>query len=110
MTERFDQTLRFIEAVERTQSANEVEDCLLDLAAGFGFSAVFGGVVPTRRLSPAEVTSRILFQRFPVEWAERYNTRGYVFRDPIVHRLRYDRMPSNGVRHITHARDAVTSL
>ncbi len=36
---------------------------------------------------------RILLQRLPLEWTRRYNDKGYVFRDPIVHRLQMDREP-----------------
>lgn len=93
MKERFDQTWRFIEAVESRPTTAAVEDCLLDLAASCGFTAIFGGIVPTQRIPPAEIASRILFQHFPTSWADRYNDNGYVFRDPIVHRLRYDRGP-----------------
>lgn len=93
MKERFNQTWQFIEAVERAPTAASVERCLLNLAGRLGFTAIFGGIVPFRRLPPAEVSARILFQHFPVEWADRYNSKGYLFRDPIVHRLRSDRMP-----------------
>lgn len=74
-------------------TAAAVEHCLLEVAARFGFTAIFGGIVPIKRVPKAEIASRILFQHFPVEWAGRYSRQGYVFRDPIVHRLRYDRTP-----------------
>ncbi len=93
MKPRLDQTLLFIDAVEQTQNAAELEDCLMGLAASFGFTTIFGGIVPTRRVPPAEVAARTLFQRVPPEWAERYNSRGYLFRDPIVHRLGGERAP-----------------
>lgn len=79
--------------MERTPTTAAVEHCLLELAASFGFTAIFGGIVPIRRVPLEELPSRILFQHFPTEWADRYNGMGYVFRDPIVHRLRRDRMP-----------------
>lgn len=66
---QLDRTWQFIEAIERTRSAAEVEDCLIALAAGFGFTTIFGGIVPPQRLPPAEIASRTLFQRFPLEWA-----------------------------------------
>jgi len=91
--DRFYQTVGFIEAVEKAQSAIEVEECLLAFAASFGFTSVFGGIVPLRPVPLDEMPSRILFQRFPEGWAERYNDNGYVLRDPIVSRLIYDRAP-----------------
>lgn len=93
MTEAIDQTWRFIERVERSTDAGEVEQCLIEIASNYGFSTLFGGIVPSPQVPPEEIKSRILFQRFPLEWAGRYNDRGYVFRDPIVHRLQYDRNP-----------------
>jgi LuxR family transcriptional regulator, quorum-sensing system regulator BjaR1 len=86
-------TWHFLERVERAHDAVGVEDCLLEIGKDYGFSSVFGGIVPNCCISPAEVEKRILFQRFPKEWATRYNDRGYVLRDPIVHRLQTDRNP-----------------
>jgi LuxR family quorum sensing-dependent transcriptional regulator len=82
-----------MEAVEQTRTAAEIEDCLLGLAAEFGFTGLFGGVVPTRPAPLAELRSRILFQRFPAQWLDRYSRRGYVFRDPIIQHLFHERMP-----------------
>lgn len=93
MKEKLDQTWRFLQCVERANDAAGVEDCLLEIGKDYGFSSVFGGIVPNYSASPAEVEERILFQRFPEEWAIRYNDRGYVLRDPIVHRLQSDRSP-----------------
>ena len=88
---RLDRTFRFIERIERCPEADALERCLLDVGAEYGFSALFGGFVPNSRVPPEEIEARILFQHFPEEWAARYNDRGYVFRDPIVHRLQHDR-------------------
>lgn len=93
MKEQFDRTWRFLQEVDSRHSAAEVEACLLELAASFGFTTIFGGIVPTRPAPPAEIASRILFQRLPAEWAKRYTDNGYAFLDPVVHRLHRDRMP-----------------
>jgi LuxR family quorum sensing-dependent transcriptional regulator len=93
LTESLDRTWQFIESIERSSDAAGVESCLLEIAEQYGFSSIFAGIVPTSRLTPEEIGSRVLFQRFPSEWAGRYNERGYVFRDPIVHRLQTDRAP-----------------
>lgn len=83
----------FIERIARSSDAASVEDCLLEVASSFGFSGAFGGIVPTRRLNRSETDARIMLQRLPLEWTRRYNDKGYVFRDPIVHRLQMDREP-----------------
>lgn len=93
MRENLDHTWRFLERVERAHDAAGVENCLLEIGKDYGFSSVFGGIVPNYSLPPAEVAERIFFQHFPKEWAIRYNDRGYVLRDPIVHRLQSDRNP-----------------
>lgn len=94
--------------MERVPTPDAIEGCLLELAENFGFTAIFGGIVPIKRMPQAEVCSRILFQHFPNEWANRYNRKGYVFRDPIVHRLHYDKMPfswSDAYRSCSRAGD-----
>lgn len=93
MSDRLSQTVRFIEAVEQTRTAADIEDCLLGLAAGFGFTGLFGGIVPTRPAPPAELRSRILFQHFPAQWLDRYSSKGYVFRDPVIQHLFHERAP-----------------
>jgi LuxR family quorum sensing-dependent transcriptional regulator len=93
MTEHLVKTWDFIEPMEQAQDAAGVEDCLLELARLFGFTSVFGGVVPGPHTSPSEVPSSILIQRMPDESTRRYNGRGYVFRDPIVRQLQFARAP-----------------
>lgn len=93
MSKTLEQTWQFVESIERSNNSADVEHCLLTIAANYGFSAIFAGIVPTAQIPPKEVKSCILFQRFPTEWADRYHERGYVFRDPIVHRLQHDRTP-----------------
>ena len=79
--------------MEQTRTAAEIENCLLRLAARFGLTGVFAGVVPTRRAPLGELRSRILFQRFPAQWLDRYSRKGYVFRDPIIQQLLRERAP-----------------
>jgi LuxR family transcriptional regulator, quorum-sensing system regulator BjaR1 len=93
LSEHLEQIWQFIEHVERSSNAAEVERCLLEVAARYGFHSIFSGIVPTSRVSIQEIKSRIIFQKMPSEWSERYNGRAYVFRDPIVHRLRIDPSP-----------------
>lgn len=86
-------TWRFIEQIERAERKEDVEHALLELAALYGFSTLFAGLVPdlNASLRPRDVESKILFQNFPTEWAERYNASNYVLRDPIVQRLQDER-------------------
>jgi LuxR family transcriptional regulator, quorum-sensing system regulator BjaR1 len=93
MSDRFERTLCFIDAIEKAQSTEEAERCLLAFAAGLGFTSIFGGIVPLRPIPLAELPSRIIFQALPNQWAARYNASGYVFRDPVVTHLLHQRTP-----------------
>ncbi|MGA0565168.1 helix-turn-helix transcriptional regulator [Ancylobacter sp. VNQ12] len=86
-------TWDFIERMEQAPDALSVERCLMDLAELFGFTSVFGGVVPGQEVTREEIPSRIIIQRMPIEWARRYNNHDYVFRDPIVSHLQSARAP-----------------
>ena len=88
-------TWAFVKAVERAPDLSGVQSSLINFASQFGFTSAFGGCVPQlqQRSASQDIKSRILVQRFPREWASRYNSRNYVFRDPIVHRLQHDRSP-----------------
>jgi LuxR family transcriptional regulator, quorum-sensing system regulator BjaR1 len=90
---RLRKTWDYIERIGQAADTSHVEACLLDVASGFGLTSIFGGVVPEQRLSRLDVEARILLQHFPDEWARRYNDGAYVFRDPVVHRLKADRNP-----------------
>lgn len=95
MKENLDRAYRFIECIERSSDAVAVERCLLDVGTNYGFSTIFGGIVPNCHISQEEISARTLFHHLPSEWASRYNDRGYLFRDPVVHRLQRDRDPFN---------------
>jgi LuxR family quorum sensing-dependent transcriptional regulator len=93
LSNRLSQTVHFIEAVEQAKTATEIEDCLLRLARRFGLTGLFAGIVPTRPAPLAELRSRILFQRFPAPWIDRYSRKQYVFCDPIIQHLLHERAP-----------------
>lgn len=93
MTAHLMKTWDFIERMELALDAPGVEDCLLELAGLFGYTSIFGGVVPDPQTPGSDVPSRILVQRMPSEWTKRYNGRGYVFRDPVVTYLHHARAP-----------------
>lgn len=93
MTQHLVKTWDFIERMEQAPNATGIERCLLDLAGLFGFTSVFGGVVPDSDTPRTDIGSRILIQRMPSEWMKRYNERDYVFRDPIVAHLQDARTP-----------------
>lgn len=86
-------TWDFVERIEQSPDAAGVEHCLVELAGMFGFTTVFGGVVPSDTTPSSEIASRILIQCMPPAWTKRYAERNYVFRDPIVTHLQSARVP-----------------
>ncbi|MBN9489793.1 MAG: LuxR family transcriptional regulator [Alphaproteobacteria bacterium] len=80
-------------AMRAAADNQDVAAALLGICSAFGVSAIFGGIVPSRTLPPRAIASRILIQEMPPGWVERYNSRGYVYRDPIVDRLQSERSP-----------------
>ena len=88
-----DKTWQFIQAINAAVDVSGVEKALTSVVRAFGYTSIFGGIVPMKHASPKDIPSKILVQRLPREWAGRYNRRGYVFRDPIVERLQADREP-----------------
>lgn len=82
-----------VNAISAAQTPAEIGNQLVRLATGFGFSSVYGGLVPRGRTVKREIAPLTLVQHLPKDWAWRYNERGYLFRDPIFHRLQTDPQP-----------------
>lgn len=82
-----------VNAIAAAQTPAEIGSQLVRLARGFGFSSVYGGLVPRRRTPRLEIVPLTLVQHVPEDWARRYNERGYLFRDPVFHRLQSDAQP-----------------
>lgn len=80
-------------AIAAAQTPAEIGRLLVRLAKTFGFSSVYGGLVPRGRTSRREIVPLTLVQYMPDNWAQRYNERGYLFRDPVFHRLQSDPQP-----------------
>lgn len=88
-----EKTWRLIRDFEEAVDENAIDLILKKITKPLGLTSLFSGIVPPRVLPMKDVLRRILVQRFPDEWADRYNRKGYVFRDPIVERLQFDDKP-----------------
>ncbi|VVC57300.1 protein of unknown function (plasmid) [Beijerinckiaceae bacterium RH AL1] len=62
-------TWDYVETIGQAEDKSGVQAALLNVASQFGLTTVFGGLVPTERLSRPEIDARILLQHFPPEWA-----------------------------------------
>jgi LuxR family quorum sensing-dependent transcriptional regulator len=78
-----------IMGIERSSDSAAVKEQLIRTAMTFGFSSIFAGWLPSIRplLDSDQIAARVLLSTMPSLWQARYFERGYVFRDPIVHRL-----------------------
>jgi LuxR family quorum sensing-dependent transcriptional regulator len=78
--------------IEQSTDKGSMQECLVNIAKSFGFTSVFGGIVPqnTIRGSRIEIEARAVVQHFPAGWAARYVEQNYLPRDPIVQRLQRD--------------------
>lgn len=86
---------QFVEAIEQADDVSAVAEVLVDVAAQYGFSSVFGGLLPRggEPRSFSRLRPLILVQHVPAAWAERYNQGDYLFRDPVFRRLCEDMNP-----------------
>ena len=88
-----DNTSQFLRDLNAASDKHAIERVLLEIARPLGITLIGGGIVPSPRTPMREIRRKMLLQRFPGEWADRYNGRGYVYRDPVVERLQVDRAP-----------------
>ncbi|OYU86100.1 MAG: LuxR family transcriptional regulator [Bradyrhizobiaceae bacterium PARB1] len=93
MTDLFWRTWEIISLIEQAADQSAIQDSLINIAKSYGFSSVFGGIVPPGDIenSKAEIQTRAVVQYFPKGWAARYVDQNYLPRDPIIGRLQKDR-------------------
>jgi LuxR family quorum sensing-dependent transcriptional regulator len=79
-----DQTLRYIHRVNRAQTPGEVCAALLETLSEYGFEHVLAGTIPVPGSSKKQQEANVLLHRWPMEWWDRYFSRGYLFVDPAI--------------------------
>jgi LuxR family quorum sensing-dependent transcriptional regulator len=82
-----DQTLQHIRDLDRAHSPGEVCAILLRAVGQFGFQNVLAGSIPVPGLSRRQQEAHVLLHEWPVEWSERYFSKGYLYRDPTIRRV-----------------------
>lgn len=88
-----DQTLEFIQAVDRARSQADVSAALLDAARRFGFQHILAGTIPNIGSSRRQQLSHVVLDHWPQEWTRRYFSHGYLFTDPAIKRVSENRGP-----------------
>ena len=80
----FDQTIEFIQDLDRARTPTEVCEMLLSKVQRFGAEYVLAGTMPIPGMNREQQLSNVSLDRWPSEWSRRYFAHGYVFRDPAI--------------------------
>ena len=80
----FEQTIEFIQDLDRARTPTEVCGMLLSKVRRFGAEYVLAGTMPSPGTNREQQISNITLDHWPVEWSRRYFAHGYVFRDPAI--------------------------
>lgn len=84
----FEQTLEFIEAVDRARTYEDVCGKLLEIVGRFGIEHVLAGTLPQRGSSRREQRAHVVLDHWPHEWSRRYFSHDYIALDPAIARVR----------------------
>lgn len=84
----FETTLEYIRDVNLAPDAASICGLVLDRTRQFGFESVLAGTMPLPGTNPLQQKSHVILNRWPVAWAERYFSRGYLFEEPTIRRVR----------------------
>lgn len=94
MTRRsLDQTLDFIQRVDRAATYEEVCAALLEIARRHGITHMLAGTMPPPGANRSVQLGHVVLDHWPEEWARRYFSHGYLFVDPAIRRCREARAP-----------------
>lgn len=85
---RFDDTVGYIDQIQRARTPEDVCRALIDVTQQFGLTALLAGTVPGKGTPGEEQRGHVLLCDWPPEWLERYVTRNYVDHDPLVKYMR----------------------
>ncbi|MGE5535262.1 MAG: helix-turn-helix transcriptional regulator [Acidobacteriota bacterium] len=88
-----DETLAFIRDIDRTTSPVEICDVILKAVRPYGFSNILAGTIPRPGATPSEQQSNVVLADWPMGWAKRYFSNGYLFVDPAIRRVTSDLSP-----------------
>jgi LuxR family transcriptional regulator, quorum-sensing system regulator BjaR1 len=85
-------TVRFVHDLDRARNLGDISAQVLRHVAPFGAEHVIAGTIPgagNRR----QQLSHVLFAEWPMEWLNRYASRGYVLKDAIILRAKSNAAP-----------------
>lgn len=88
-----DETLTFIRDIDRASNPIEVCDVVLKAISPYGFEKILAGTIPIPGSNKLQQESNIILADWPLGWAERYFSNGYLFVDPAIRRVTSDISP-----------------
>lgn len=80
----FDQTLEYIDLIQKARTPEDVCRALIDVTKQFGLTGLLAGTVPGKGTPDEEQHGHVLLCDWPMDWLERYVTHNYVDYDPLV--------------------------
>ena len=87
------ETISFIQKLDRARSPEEVCVLLLDITRRFGVERVLAGLIPVPGADRRTQLSNVVMNAWPEEWARRYFSHGYLFRDPTIEQVQRTTLP-----------------
>lgn len=90
---KLDETYCVLEGVRDSHSPKDICNWVLDYACQFGATNLLAGIIPPPSLSRREQLSHVLLDAWPEEWASRYFSSGYLYRDPTIRLVRQANPP-----------------
>jgi len=84
----FDETLEYIELIQRARTPEDVCRALIDVTSRYGLTALLAGTVPGQGTPGEEQRGHVLLCDWPQDWLQRYVERNYVDHDPLVKYMR----------------------
>jgi len=80
----FDETLAYIDRIQKARSPEEICRTVIDITSRFGLTALSAGIVSGAGSDPGGVRAHVLLCEWPVGWRERYVAMNHVAHDPLV--------------------------
>lgn len=88
-----ERTLEFVRSVEQAKSADAVCAELLKTVSQFGIRHILAGTIPRPGSTRAQQEAHVLLHEWPLQWWDRYFSKGYLFVDPAIRHVVTDTSP-----------------
>ncbi len=88
-----DNTLTFIRDIDRAASPIEICSVILKAVRPYGFNNILAGTIPLPGSTQSQQESNVVLADWPMDWAQRYFSSGYLFADPAIRRVTSDVSP-----------------